>query len=97
MFSPLISLPDGFAITTVQKTSCILSSDPKSKIPDEASFFARREFSFTLENDIYLRYQYCSDAKELKDKVVKYNPNKIDIGAVFFSTVNSTWLNWRIA
>jgi DNA primase small subunit len=61
--------------------------DPKSKNPDESSFFARREFSFTLENDIYMRYQYCYDRNELKEKIIKFNPQKIDIGAVFFSTV----------
>jgi len=66
-------------------------NDPKSKRADiKKEFFARREISFTLENDAYLRNQYSVDWQELKAKVVKYRPSKIDIGAVFKASVNRT-------
>lgn len=53
----------------------------------DKTHFARREISFTLENEAYLRYQFCYDWKELKTKVVRFAPQKIDIGAVFFTSV----------
>ncbi len=62
--------------------------DPKSKRPDvDKTHFARREISFTLENDAYLRNQYSMTWEELKAKVMKYLPQKIDIGAVFKASV----------
>jgi DNA primase catalytic subunit len=66
----------------------LIIEDPHNKRPDvDKTFFARREFSFTLENDAYLRFQYCLDWKELRDKVVKFKPVKIDIGAVYYASV----------
>jgi len=61
-----------------------LSYDPLGKEPQ---VFSRREFSFTIEpvpgEEIYIRYQSFNSEKELKDAIVKKNPRKIDIGAVF--------------
>ncbi|XP_042039169.1 DNA primase small subunit-like isoform X1 [Salvia splendens] len=49
----------------------------------DASYFGRREFSFTLENDIYMRFQSFNKAEEL-EKAIKYQcPFKIDIGPVY--------------
>jgi DNA primase small subunit len=49
--------------------------------------FTRREFSFTLEpipgEEIYIRYQSFSTEQEFKAAVVKRQPRKIDIGAIF--------------
>ena len=53
----------------------------------ERDFFLKREFSFTLEDDIYVRYQSFRDEQELKERIVECNPFKIDIGAVFTSSV----------
>lgn len=47
------------------------------------SYFVNREFSFTLKDDVYLRYQSFSDQQELEKEILKRNPYKIDIGAVF--------------
>jgi DNA primase small subunit len=49
----------------------------------EKDFFARREFSFTIEDDIYIRYQSFRDCSELTSAIQKRQPHKIDIGAVF--------------
>lgn len=43
----------------------------------------RREFSFTIEDDIYIRYQSFRDLSELTAAIQKRQPHKIDIGAVF--------------
>lgn len=46
-------------------------------------FNVRREWSFTMEDDIYIRYQCFKDAKEMRAAMQKRQPHKIDIGAVF--------------
>jgi DNA primase small subunit len=50
-------------------------------------YFSQREFSFTLmgtdKSEIYLRYQSFSDDQEFKKELIKLNPIKLDIGAVF--------------
>ncbi|KAL4141128.1 hypothetical protein KRP22_004301 [Phytophthora ramorum] len=46
-------------------------------------FFFRRELSYTLENDTYIRYKAFHTAEELKSSMSKTLPFKIDIGAVF--------------
>eukprot|EP00033_Pygsuia_biforma_P002735 GCRY01003019.1.p1 GENE.GCRY01003019.1~~GCRY01003019.1.p1 ORF type:complete len:442 (+),score=94.90 GCRY01003019.1:209-1534(+) len=49
----------------------------------DAAYFEKREFSFTLKDDIYLRYKSFRTAEEFKAELIKENPYKIDIGAVF--------------
>ncbi|KAL7752412.1 p48 polypeptide of DNA primase [Sorochytrium milnesiophthora] len=46
-------------------------------------YFARREFSFTLANDIYIRFQSFETGDDLKQEIVKMSPVKIDVGAVY--------------
>jgi DNA primase small subunit len=46
-------------------------------------YFFRREWSFTMEDDIYIRYQCFRDEKEMREAMQKRQPHKIDIGAVF--------------
>lgn len=45
--------------------------------------FSHREFSFTLEGDIYLRYQSFTDEAEMRSAIRDKTPYKIDIGAVY--------------
>ncbi|KAL3614633.1 hypothetical protein CASFOL_041528 [Castilleja foliolosa] len=49
----------------------------------DQSYFGRREFSFTLENDIYLRFQSFNDVSELEKAIKEKCPVKIDIGPVY--------------
>ncbi|XP_043715400.1 DNA primase small subunit-like [Telopea speciosissima] len=48
----------------------------------DPSYFGRREFSFTLENDIYLRFQSFNSAAKLENSIKDKCPFKIDIGPV---------------
>ncbi|GJN14151.1 hypothetical protein PR202_gb00936 [Eleusine coracana subsp. coracana] len=60
----------------------LLFSDGKHPGCDQ-SYVGRREFSFTLENDIYLRFQSFDSAAELESSIKEKCPFKIDIGPVY--------------
>ncbi|NWH83687.1 PRI1 primase, partial [Aegithalos caudatus] len=47
------------------------------------NYFQLREFSFTLRDDVYLRFQSFNSPQELERELQKINPYKIDIGAVY--------------
>ncbi|XP_027525073.1 DNA primase small subunit [Corapipo altera] len=47
------------------------------------NYFQLREFSFTLRDDVYVRFQSFSSPQELERELQKINPYKIDIGAVY--------------
>ncbi|GFV89491.1 DNA primase small subunit [Trichonephila clavipes] len=50
---------------------------------DDDKLFVNREFSFTLKDDVYLRYQSFKDVEDMKKEVIQKCPFKIDIGAVY--------------
>ena len=49
----------------------------------DKNYMSHREFSFTLEDDIYLRYLSFSNQDEFEAEMIKKCPHKIDIGAVY--------------
>ena len=50
--------------------------------------FAKREFSFTLANDIYIRFLSYNSLDDWKADMVKKVPHKIDMGAVYTKEPN---------
>eukprot|EP01038_Epipyxis_sp_PR26KG_P012349 gene12349-16562_t len=59
-------------------------NDPNSEnAAVDKSFFPNREWSFTIEDDIYIRYQSFRDQSEMMAAIQKRQPHKIDIGAIF--------------
>ncbi|PSC73481.1 DNA primase small subunit [Micractinium conductrix] len=49
----------------------------------DAGYFQRREFCFTLDGDIFVRYQSFKDAGEMAQALKDRCPSKIDIGPVY--------------
>ena len=54
--------------------------------------FTHREFAFTLPGDVYLRYNSFNNAEDLKRQVVRLNPSRFEIGAVYNARVSLTVL-----
>lgn len=49
----------------------------------DQSYIGRREFSFTLADDIYLRFQSFNSVHEMENSIKEKCPFKIDIGPVY--------------
>ena len=50
--------------------------------------FINREFAFTLQGDVYLRYNSFTNADELKKQVCTLNPTRFEIGPVYSARVS---------
>lgn len=50
--------------------------------------FTHREFTFTLQNEAYLRYNSFSTPEELKREVCRLNPARFEIGPVYTAKVS---------
>ncbi|XP_026404654.1 DNA primase small subunit-like [Papaver somniferum] len=67
----------------VQAMSESIGEDSDRKHPAcDLSYFGRREFSFILGNDVYLRYQSFNNAAQMESSTKRECPFKIDISAV---------------
>ena len=55
--------------------------------------FTHREFAFTLQGDVYLRYNSFANAEELKKQVCSYNPTRFEIGPVYSARVRLLFPN----
>ncbi len=56
--------------------------NPEKEGNDKGTF-QNREWSFTIEDDIYIRYQSFANKGEMVAAIKKRQPHKIDIGAIF--------------
>lgn len=61
----------------------------------DESYFGRREFSFTLDNDIYLRFQSFNSVSQLENSIKEKCPFKIDIGPVY--SVDVSWIVFAVS
>ena len=49
--------------------------------------FTHREISFTLQNDVYLRYHSFTTADEFKKHTCTLNPTRFEIGPIYTARV----------
>lgn len=56
---------------------------PASLVVNWLRYIKTREFSFTLANEVYIRYITVNTAEEILSKLIAETPNKIDIGGVY--------------
>ena len=63
---------------------------PPPPPPGDPATFSHREFSFTLDDDVYVRYQSFDSLDALMEGLRKNLPYKIDIGAMFSVKVLET-------
>jgi len=49
--------------------------------------FSHREFAFTLQGDVYLRYNSFNSFEDLKKQVCSLNPTRFEIGPVYSARV----------
>jgi DNA primase small subunit len=61
------------------------NSQQQQDAQQAVDYFFHREFSFTKEGDVYIRYLTFRSVQEFKDAVKQHLPHKIDIGAVYSS------------
>jgi len=45
--------------------------------------FTHREFAFTIQGDVYLRYHSFNTAEDLKKQVCALNPTRFEIGPIY--------------
>jgi DNA primase small subunit len=50
---------------------------------DDEDYFKRREFVFTTDDEIYLRYQSFTSKENMRESILDTNPAKLDVGAVY--------------
>ena len=56
--------------------------------PAPTRLFVNREFAFTLQGEVYLRYNSFANADELKKQVCTLNPTRFEIGPMYSARVS---------
>jgi hypothetical protein len=72
-------------------TAASAHSSPSSSSSSSTTIsrnFTHREFTFTLQNEAYLRYNSFSTPEELKREVCRLNPARFEIGPVYSAKVS---------
>lgn len=102
MVGPLILVPPDFDSASVggwRLASPPLSSDASYSISTDAPatrqqrpavpsrLFTHREFAFTLQGEIYLRYNSFQTAEDMKKEVLRLNPTRFEIGPIYSARV----------
>lgn len=82
MVCPTTTDPAPSLFLTPPFPSCSQTLDGKHPQSDP-HFFQRREFCFTLDGDIFVRYQSFKDGQEMQAAIRDRCPAKIDIGPVY--------------
>lgn len=72
-----------WTVDWVDSRSLPHASHARSPSRPPGTFFNRREFCFTLDGDVFVRYQSFKNGQELKAAIQKRVPSKIDIGPVY--------------
>lgn len=78
--------------------TCVSMCLPALMYLESLQEFSRREFSFALEDDVYVRFQSFDSGEALREGIRKFNPYKIDIGPIYSVKVNihSLWIDLYI-
>lgn len=53
-----------------------------------AKLFTHREFAFTLQGDIYIRYNSFNTADDFKKEVLRLTPSRFEIGPQYSARVS---------
>lgn len=64
----------------------LLSSAPLMTVPGK--LFTHREFAFTLQGDVYLRYNSFHSADDFKKELLRLNPSRFEIGPQYSARVS---------
>ncbi|MCO5600044.1 hypothetical protein L7F22_054152 [Adiantum nelumboides] len=86
--SPFQTCADGSHMEThlaiLMQEMCLIYCPTDMKHPGcDSSYLGRCKFSFTLEDDIYVRYLSNHSANEMESSIREKCPYKMDIGAVY--------------
>jgi DNA primase small subunit len=57
-----------------------------------SKLFTHREFAFTLQGDVYLRYNSFATAEDLKKQICTLNPTRFEIGPIYSARVRMRYL-----